>query len=560
MPSKFPVIDIFAGPGGLGEGFSQAGFDVALSCEMDPIACQTLTLRKFFHLFNEKNMPEEYYQFISKKITLAELQQKFPKQWEIAKQKVLNIELGAIDTAGIVNARIAKALIGADDFILVGGPPCQAYSIAGRSRRLGVGSKLIDESSLNNKNSDKSKLSSTLAKEFYNDPRHKLYLEYLNILAVHQPAIFVMENVKGLSSAKTGSVDKPGSVFSNIVSGLKEPLKTVGKTIKNDDSIYNKDVKYKLYSLTNNKFEKSLFDLDGQISSPKDCVIRAEEFNVPQSRHRIIIVGVREDITKKLTSLKPSLGRSTVADTISHMPRLRSGLSKQKDSTAEWIRAISEKVEKHLLGQTTPMLKLNEYLKAINTMNAEINRGADVVQCDQKAIGTELNNYLADERMNFVIQHETRGHITSDLMRYFFCSAYGKFHGRSPRINDWEGDLEYLRPNHKNVRVDKSKLNTSSHNDRFKVQVWNKPSSTIVSHISKDGHYFIHPDPTQCRSLTVREAARLQTFPDNYYFFGNRTQQYHQVGNAVPSFLSKQIANQLKLFLKKTPVKTKEKY
>jgi len=125
--------------------------------------------------------------------------------------------------------------------------------------------------------------------------------------------------------------------------------------------------------------------------------------------------------------------------------------------------------------------------------------------------------------------------MPSDLARYFFCSAYALANGRSPKADEFPSELA---PAHKNWASGKF-------TDRFRVQTWEGPSTTIVSHISKDGHYFIHPDPTQCRSLTVREAARLQTFPDNYIFLGNRTEQFVQVGNAVPPFLAMQIGEAL---------------
>jgi DNA (cytosine-5)-methyltransferase 1 len=124
--------------------------------------------------------------------------------------------------------------------------------------------------------------------------------------------------------------------------------------------------------------------------------------------------------------------------------------------------------------------------------------------------------------------------MPSDLQRYLYASAYALVNKRSPK-GAGEFSLKGLAPAHKNWE-------TGKFADRFRVQIANGQATTITSHIAKDGHYYIHYDPLQCRSLTVREAARLQTFPDNYLFLGNRTQQYHQVGNAVPPFLAKKIA------------------
>lgn len=532
-----PVVDIFAGPGGLGEGFSQAGFDILLSAEMDPIACETLKLRKFYHQFRDRSVPEAYYHFIRGEIELKDLTEQFPDEWGSACSAVLNIELGTADGNAEFNTKLDKKLENREDFILIGGPPCQAYSLAGRSRMLGVGRKSEDS-----QNRSRKSLSAQLAREFYKDKRHTLYLEYLNILCRYQPAFFIMENVKGMGSARSGVGESIGSVFENICFGLRNPFDAMG--IKTREGELPKG--YKLYSLTNENIDL----LTGsEIQTANECIIRSENYGVPQARHRIIVVGVREDLEIVPEKLSTSKTQSTVKEAIANMPALRSGLSKEKDTERSWKNAVIEQVKEALLGHTNVDAEIRKFLNSFSGHPINLGRGGCYIPdgnhdfgCTNRTLGKHIN----DAKLRGVIQHETRSHIRSDLLRYFLVSVLGKINGKSPRFSEWKGKLGSIRPNHVNVTFNDNELQSSSHNDRFKVQVWDRPASTVVSHISKDGHYFIHPDPTQCRSLTVREAARLQTFPDNYFFCGNRTQQYHQVGNAVPVLLAKQIAELLK--------------
>jgi DNA (cytosine-5)-methyltransferase 1 len=155
-----------------------------------------------------------------------------------------------------------------------------------------------------------------------------------------------------------------------------------------------------------------------------------------------------------------------------------------------------------------------------------------------------LRAWYHDPKLGGASLHETRAHMRSDLHRYLFASCYAAEFGISPKLTDFPGSL---LPDHRNAVYDNAPFA-----DRFRVQIGTSPSTTIVSHMAKDGHYFIHPDPSQCRSLTVREAARLQTFPDNYFFEGSRTEQYIQVGNAVPPYLARKIAGVVSNFLLKT--------
>jgi DNA (cytosine-5)-methyltransferase 1 len=276
-------------------------------------------------------------------------------------------------------------------------------------------------------------------------------------------------------------------------------------------------------------------------SDGREFVVRSEQFGVPQARHRVILCGVRRDIAVELPQelhlLSPEASPVTVAQALGDMPRLRSGLSKAADTPEGWRSAVlaaykmaaaAAAIQETELGASISE-KLEEYSKILEQSGETWPRRSTRTAA---VSNNSLAAWLIDPQLRVLPNHETRGHMEADLSRYAFAAAFAEVTERSPSASDFPQELA---PAHANWL-------TGKFADRFRVQCWGGPATTVTSHISKDGHYFIHPDTLQCRSLTVREAARLQTFPDNYFFEGNRTQQFVQVGNAVPPLLARKIA------------------
>lgn len=498
MSRSFKTVDLFAGPGGLAEGFSSLRnaegkriFDIALSVEKEPSAFATLRLRAFTRQFT--TLPDCYYQYLAGEITRQALADRYPEEWKAAEAETAMLELGTEDAQQTLDPRLDRIRKEADgDTIVIGGPPCQAYSLVGRARNRGI--KDYDPAA---------------------DHRHFLYREYIRILGRLQPIAFVMENVKGMLSSKVAGE----SIFERVLNDLR----AAGGA---PDS-------YTLLPL-----------VEGAKGRHAGRVIRSEDFGIPQCRHRVILLGIRSDVLANISSstfsktLEPA-NRTTVASVLAGMPALRSGLSRTTDTPENWRAAAITAFRTAASACRNDGTWLNDVAKALSEHARQLEAAEDMPPRSSRQVtpveDNRLGAWLADERLTKLANHESRGHMESDLARYAFAAAFAEKFERSPKADEFP---TALAPDHSNWESGKFA-------DRFRVQHWNAPSTTVTSHISKDGHYFIHPDPAQCRSLTVREAARLQTFPDNYFFEGNRTQQYVQVGNAVPPLLARQIAELL---------------
>jgi DNA (cytosine-5)-methyltransferase 1 len=501
-----PVLDLFAGPGGLGEGFNafvntqgQRIFKTALSIEKDSIAHKTLLLRSFFRQFEPGSAPAAYYEKLRQKLTTDELLAAYPREAAAARAEAWNATLGdsATTPLPLLRRRVQDALRpfsdGESRWALIGGPPCQAYSLVGRSRNRGKAGYRLED-----------------------DPRARLYLEYLQIIGDFWPAVFVMENVRGLLSAQFDG--QP--VIDLILADLQDPAAALRRNGRQPRP-GQRSRKYVLRALAQ----------EGLFQSGIDFLLKSERHGIPQSRHRVIVVGIREDIHGQLPLLALTQG-PTVQEMLQDLPRIRSGLSKEIDTSESWRAAVTST---KAYGLPTHLGRRISHLLSKESRLFPKTRGDEFVK-GEAGIQFHRNDWFVDPRLKGFCNHRSRSHIRADLQRYFFASLYASEHNCSPDLSDFPIQL---LPNHQNAF---GIMGGTHFADRFRVQVGSRASTTITSHISKDGHYYIHYDPLQCRSLTVREAARLQTFPDNYFFEGPRTAQYTQVGNAVPPLLAKQIA------------------
>lgn len=492
-----PVIDLFAGPGGLGEGFSslcdKSGkpvFQTIMSVERDPLTYETLRLRSYVRKIfkDDGSLPRVYLQYMAHgdKETRDKLIAYRPDAWKAACKEAVCATLVEGDSS-LVNEATTRILQLGDAYrgeplVLIGGPPCQAYSLVGRSRRAHDAN-------------------------FDTDEKHTLYKCYLAFINELKPDIFVMENVRGLLSAK----HKGEGVFAHIL----DDMDAAG---------------YEIRSLVKENPEK-----------PDDYVVEAEHFGIPQMRHRVILLGIRKGANLS-TAILHTRQEVSLGQALTGIPKIRSGFSEHNPdwrelNWAHYIDCAAKRIEAS--GQCNDLTPVLE--RVISSHPPKEMSKAEVTN----EIGIYDSWYRGRFGKNkYLSSHVARTHLAMDLDRYLFCAAYAEIHGVSARLEMFP---DALLPNHKNVQKNiqavKEGKGGYKFNDRFRVQLASQPSTTITCHIAKDGHYYIHPDPIQCRSLTVREAARLQTFPDDYLFEGSRTSQYTQVGNAVPPLLAQQIAS-----------------
>lgn len=417
MSRKLRYLDLFAGAGGLSEGFIRSGYEPVAHVEMDRAACFTLRTRTAFHWLKDQNAEEKYCDYLQRRITRSELYGLVPARLI---QSVIHAEI-ARDTLASIFRQIDCLLDNKRLDLIIGGPPCQSYSLVGRSRS---------------------------ANGMEGDSRSYLYTYYAEFLKRYKPACFLFENVPGLKTAR----EKNGRLY---IENMHDLFQECG---------YKTKIK----------------------------TLSAQDYGVPQSRKRVFLVG-RHSRTTCFNFPEPeeSKPRGLVKELLSDLPFLNAG---QGDAGPCVVKTC----------KSDWLYKTGIYNDAFP-----------------------------------VTWHQARPHKEQDLEIYRIA------------VNRWNSERSRLNYNELPAHL-KTHRNRSSFLDRFKVVAGNLPySHAVIAHIAKDGHYYIHPDIEQNRSLTPREAARLQTFPDDYYFESHfevprRGSAFCQIGNAVPVFLAQKIADKLK--------------
>jgi DNA (cytosine-5)-methyltransferase 1 len=405
---KYNYIDLFAGAGGLSEGFIRAGFEPIAHVEMNKDACETLKTRTAFHWLKKNDRIEEYYDYLKGIINRDVLWAKVPENLINA---VINTEISA-ETLPFIFNKIDLELGKQEVDLVIGGPPCQAYSVAGRARD---------------------------PKGMSEDPRNFLYKYYVEFLKRYQPKMFVFENVPGILSANNGG----------YLELIFEAVKEAG------------------------------YELDKR-------VLNAKNFGVLQDRKRIIIIGWKKNLKLKYPLFEEKEPQFEIMkDLFSDLPKIKSGQG-------------SFGIVKYAKPST-------KYLET-----------------------TQIRNCI-----DFTTQHISRQNNENDLEIYRIA------------VEKWVNDKKRLNYAELPQRLIKHS-NTKSFINRFQVVNHKGLSHTVVAHICADGHYYIHPDIQQNRSITVREAARIQSFPDDYFFEKSRTTAYKQIGNAVPVLMAEGIARKIK--------------
>jgi DNA (cytosine-5)-methyltransferase 1 len=410
LPRRLGYIDLFAGAGGLSEGFRRAGFVPIAHVEIDQSAAMTLKTRAAYQYLLDKDRESVYEAYLKGEMPREVFYRKVPN-W--VTESVTNLEISKKNLPTIFR-NIRKSLRhsrleGVD--LIVGGPPCQAYSIAGRSA---------------NQSKEKKK----------EDDRSFLYKLYGRFLSKYRPKMFVFENVPGLISANGGKYYR----------NLKKYFRRIGYSIG-------------------------------------ETTLDAADFGVVQTRRRIIIVGWQKDYDLEVIDFKKMRNPWTVKDVLEDLPAAKPGTSE---------RMVAYRRPK------------NYYLSKFGIRNGK----------------------------RFVTQHHVRPHNQEDLRIYrmaIFSTNAGK---------------RFL--NSHVPEEQRTQKNVTAFLDRFKVINHTKRSHTILAHIAKDGHYYIYPYAKQLRSISIREAARIQSFPDDYFFEGSRSAAFRQIGNAVPPLMAEKIAARLR--------------